>query len=85
MSRPRKQPRCTMCTQHRWKGNSSDRHKKRPRRHNNPKQDIWREEKAVAKGVEDTYDKDYADFKDEEMHIDNTYFNIYLDWYDCMY
>ena len=29
--KPRRQVRCTLCTQHRWKGNSTDRHKKQTR------------------------------------------------------
>ena len=41
MSKCKKQVRCTMCTQHRWKGNSSSRFKKQPSRHKNPNKVLW--------------------------------------------
>lgn len=50
MSKCKKQVRCTMCTQHRWKGNSSNRYKNQVSRHKNPKNMYWMVEHEKTQG-----------------------------------
>jgi len=85
MSRPRKQPRCTLCTQHRWKGNSAGRHKRQRSRHKNPKNVLWQNEYHRYQ-LEETGELEYdPDPYDGASYDDELAEGWWLDWQEAYF